>query len=132
MYPLPIGQHEIDRTEFSLPAEARQKHLAIFGKSGAGKTTLMRNMIACDLYAGAGVTVIDPHGSLIDDVLNIIPRDRTNDVIYLNPKDSERALGINILESVRPEQRPLMVSNVVSIFQKMWEASWGPRLEISR
>jgi hypothetical protein len=129
MYPLPIGTLELDHKQFSLSPEARRKHIAIFGKSGVGKTTLMRNMIACDLYGGAGVTVIDPHGSLIEDVLEIIPRERTNDVIYFNPKDTERAVGINILESVRPEQRALMVSNVVSIFHKIWETSWGPRLE---
>lgn len=129
MYPLPIGQREIDRQQFSLSPEVRRKHIAIFGKSGVGKTTLMRNMIACDLYGGAGVTVIDPHGSLIEELLEIIPRERTNDVIYFNPKDAERALGINFLESVRPEQRALMVSNVVSIFHKIWETSWGPRLE---
>jgi len=129
MYPLPVGELEIDRKTFLLSPEARQKHIAIFGKSGVGKTTLMRNMIACDLFCGEGVTVIDPHGSLIEDLLNVIPRERTNDVIYFNPKDTFRALGINILESVRPEQRSLLVSNVVSIFNKIWEGSWGPRLE---
>jgi len=129
MYPLPIGKLEIDRKDFWLSPEARRKHFAIFGKSGVGKTTLMRNMAMCDIYAGAGITVIDPHGSLIDELLESIPRWRTNDVIYFNPKDTERALGMNVLESVRDEQRALIVSNVVSIFRKIWEASWGPRLE---
>jgi energy-coupling factor transporter ATP-binding protein EcfA2 len=129
MYPLPIGKLEVDHKEFWLSPEARGKHFAIFGKSGVGKTTLMRNMALCDIHAGNGVTVIDPHGSLIDDLLNSIPRWRTNDVIYFDPKDTKRALGLNILETVREEQRALIVSNVVSIFRKIWEASWGPRLE---
>jgi hypothetical protein len=59
---------------FSILAEDRRKHMAIFGKSGVGKTTLLRNMIAHDISAGLGVTVIDPHGSLIRDVLEMIPR----------------------------------------------------------
>lgn len=76
----------MDRKQFSLSPEARRKHIAIFGKSGVGKTILMRNMIACDLYGGVGVIVIDPYGSLIEDVLEIIPRERTNHVIYIQPE----------------------------------------------
>ena len=60
---------------------------------------------------------------------NHIPKERSNDVIYFNPKDQRRALGLNILESPRPEQRGLVVSNVVSIFHKLWQDSWGPRME---
>src|SRR5713226_6067621 len=129
MNPLLLGQREIDQSQFALSPNVRKKSIAIFGKSGTGKTTLMRNMIACDLFGGAGLTVVDPHGDLIDELLDIIPRERTNDVNYFNPKDTSRALGLNILESVRPEQRALTVSNVVSIFHKIWEQSWGPRLE---
>lgn len=129
MYPLPIGKLEIDHKDFWLSPEARTKHFAIFGKSGVGKTTLMRNMALCDIHAGTGITVIDPHGSLIEDLLAAIPRSRTNDVIYFDPKNTERALGLNVLESIRDDQRALIVSNVVSIFRKIWEGSWGPRLE---
>ena len=53
----------------------------------------MRNMIGCDFFCGEGATVIDPHGSLIEDLLTIIPRERTNDAIYFNPKDTERNIG---------------------------------------
>lgn len=89
----------------------------------------MRNMIACDLYGGVGVAVVDPHGDLIDELLDTIPRNRSNDVIYFNPKDTSRALGLNILESGRADQQALTVSNVISIFRKIWTHSWGPRLE---
>ncbi len=88
--------------------------MAIFGKSGVGKTTLMRNMIVADLEAGNGLTVVDPHGSLIEDLLGAIPRNRTNDVIYIDPANSERVIGLNVLESVRPDQRSLVVSSLIS------------------
>jgi type IV secretory pathway TraG/TraD family ATPase VirD4 len=134
--PVPIGAKQSSdplfarEEHFAVLPEARRKHMAIFGTTGAGKSTLLRNMAAWDISAGTGVTVIDPHGDLIDDILeNHIPKTRSNDVIYFNPKDQSRALGLNILESPRPEQRSLVVANVVSIFRKLWQDSWGPRLE---
>jgi hypothetical protein len=132
--PLPIGIKEdslLNEGEaFAILPEARRKHMAIFGATGAGKSTLLRNMIAWDIAAGAGVTVVDPHGGLIDDILeNHIPKHRVNDVIYFNPKDHKRALAVNMLECPRPEQRGLVVSNAVSIFHRLWENSWGPRME---
>ena len=60
--------------------------MAIFGKSGVDKSTLVRNMIAVDLATGAGLTVIDPHGSLVAEVLELIPTARSGDVIYVNPQ----------------------------------------------
>ncbi len=130
---LPIGTKEgtFDTGEtLAILTKVRQKHMAIFGTTGAGKSTLLRNMIAWDIAAGTGVTVVDPHGGLVDDILdNHIPRHRINDVIYFNPKDLDRALGINILECPRPEQRGLAVSSVVSIFHRLWPESMGPRME---
>jgi len=69
MHAVPIGRSAINDATITLHAEDRAKHMAVLGKSGVGKTTLMRNMIVADLYAGAGLTVIDPHGSLVADVL---------------------------------------------------------------
>src|ERR1051326_909951 len=83
MRPLPIGIYTHDannRDNYAIPPKARQRHMAIFGKSGVGKTTLMRNMILWDIVNGLGVPVEDPHGQLIDELLDHIPRSRTNDV----------------------------------------------------
>lgn len=124
-----LGTKEKDGSAVSIDGSTRAKHCAIFGKSGVGKTTLMRNMIAADLAAGNGVTVIDPHGALVEEILGIIPRDRTNDVIYLNPADPERVLGLNVLDSVGSGQRSLVVSSVVSILRNLWPDNWGPRTE---
>ena len=110
--------------------DARRRHLAVFGGSGSGKSTLFRNMLAEDIASGHGVTVVDPHGQLVEEILeNHIPRHRTNDVVYFNPKDQERAFALNLLDCPRKEQRGLVVSNVISIFKKLWFESWGPRME---
>ena len=133
LHPVTIGASE-DAYHQGRPIrivpDARRRHLAIFGGSGSGKSTLLGNMIAEDIAAGHGVTVVDPHGQLVDEILNNhIPRHRTNDVIYFNPKDRERAFSLNMLECRRKEQRGLVVSNVISIFKKLWFESWGPRME---
>lgn len=68
--------------------DARRRHLAVFGGSGSGKSTLFRNILAVDIASGHGVTVVDPRGQLVDEILdNHIPRHRTNDAMYFNPKD---------------------------------------------
>jgi hypothetical protein len=133
LHPVLIGSSE-DAYHHGRPIRivpaARRRHLALFGGTGSGKSTLFRNMIRSDIIAGHGLTVVDPHGQLVDDILdNHIPRHRTNDIIYLNPKDQERALALNMLHCPRPEQRGLVVSNVIGIFKKLWADSWGPRME---
>ena len=129
----PIGTHEdkfFGEPEFSVPAEARRKHMALFGGTGTGKSTLLLNMAASDLAAGTGITVVDPHGGLCEDILaNHIPRYRKNDVIHFDPKSRTHALALNVLDCPRREERGLIVSHVVSIFNTLWADSWGPRLE---
>lgn len=131
--PIIIGRREhvfSNGRPLCIEPEARRRHLAIFGATGAGKSGLLRNMIAADIAAGHGVTVVDPHGQLCEDILeNHIPRSRSNDVIYFNPKDRDHAFALNLLDCRRPEQRGLAVSNAISIFKKLWADSWGPRLE---
>jgi len=133
LHPVLIGSSEDafheGRPIYIVP-DARRRHLALFGGSGSGKSTLLRNILAGDIAAGHGVTVIDPHAQLVEDILdNHIPRHRTNDVIYFNPKDQERAFALNLLECRRPDQKGLVVSNVIGIFKKLWFDSWGPRME---
>src|ERR1017187_5103595 len=111
------------------PPDARRKHIAVFGKSGVGKSTLLRNMIAWDIEHGAGVAVEDPHGSLVDEILETIPRRRTNDVIYFNPKDRAHAMALNIFDQGDAQERALLVSYLISIFKSLWHDSWGPRME---
>lgn len=132
MYPLPIGYKigpKDNRADGYLIPEVRTRHTALFGKSGVGKTTLMRNMILWDIWNGSGVTVIDPHGQLIDEILEHIPRSRTNDVIYFKPSDLSRVGSLNILEKVPREYQPLVVSSIVSTFKTIWANAWGPQSE---
>jgi len=132
--PAPIGTYADNffggEPEFSVPSAARRKHMAIFGATGTGKSTLLANMAASDIATGAGVTVVDPHGGVFRDLLsNHIPRSRKNDVIVFDPSDREHPIALNVLDCPRREQRGLVVSHVMSIFYKLWSDSWGARME---
>lgn len=97
----------------------RRRHMYLIGQTGTGKTTLFLNMIRQDIAAGHGVGVVDPHGDLIEDILLHIPPERQADVILFDPKDTERPLGFNILETKNPAQKDLVVNEVVQILQKL-------------
>jgi hypothetical protein len=114
---------------FGLLAADRRYHTYLIGKTGSGKTTLLRNLILQDIAAGHGVGVIDPHGDLAWDLLDYIPRRRTDDVVYLDPGDRAYPVGLNLLHHVLPEQRHLAASGIVSAFKGIWSDSWGPRTE---
>lgn len=116
-------------TAFGLsPADARQ-HVYLIGKTGSGKSTLIRNLIVQHLDAGHGVGLIDPHGDLAEELLRHIPRQRADHLVYFNPGDLEYPIGLNLLANVPPDERHLVASGIVSAFKGIWRDSWGPRLE---
>ncbi|HEX4960623.1 MAG TPA: TraM recognition domain-containing protein [Thermoanaerobaculia bacterium] len=112
-----------------LAPEDRAQHLYVVGKTGLGKSTLLRNLILQDLYAGRGVGLLDPHGDLAREVLDAIPTARTGEVLYFNPGDLARPVGLNLLPKVPRDAEHLVVSGVLSAFRGIWGGSWGPRLE---
>ena len=117
------------REVFGIRADDRRRHLAIIGKTGMGKTTLLHQLVLSDIRAGRGLALVDPHGDLADAILEHIPRRRTNDVIVFDAGDREFPLAYNPLACDQPEQRPLVASGVVSAFKKLYGESWGPRME---
>lgn len=116
-------------TPFDIDQVARRQHLYIIGKTGTGKSTLLKNLILADIHAGRGVGLIDPHGDLANDILEHIPRSRMNDVVVFDVTDYEHPIAFNVLKPVDKDQRPLVASSIVSAFKNIWHDSWGPRLE---
>jgi uncharacterized protein DUF87 len=114
---------------FGLSPEDRRQHLYAVGRTGTGKTTLLRNLILQDIEAGRGVGVIDPHGDLATDLLDHIPPHRINDVVYFNPADAEYPIGLNLFRSGFGDRKHLVTSGIVSVFKSIWQDSWGPRTE---
>ena len=115
--------------KFGIKKSDRRKHIYAVGKTGTGKSTLMKNMAIQDMRAGEGVAVLDPHGQLIDELLDFVPQNRLEDVVIFNPADADYPVSLNMLEMVDPKQKTLMADALVNVFKKYFAESWGPRLE---
>ncbi|MEI7511094.1 MAG: type IV secretion system DNA-binding domain-containing protein [Candidatus Peregrinibacteria bacterium] len=108
----------------------RSRHMYIIGKSGSGKSALLSWMARQDAKNGAGFCVVDPHGDLIEDVLRFIPKERANDVIVFNPADTDRPMGLNLLEAKTPEQKDRASLDAMQIFIKLFgNEIFGPRIQ---
>ncbi len=117
------------RTKFGIRPDDRRRHVYIIGKTGMGKSVLLQNMVYSDIMGGKGVAVIDPHGDLVDKILELIPSERSNDVVVFDPADREFPISFNILECRDPEQRPLICSGLMSVFTKLWPEAFSGRME---
>lgn len=133
---LPIGEGTLfartnyrgESHEFGILPRDKRRHAYIIGRTGTGKTSLMRNMIVSDIMAGEGVGLIDPHGETAEFILDHIPAHRVEDVIYFNPGDIEYPVGFNPIYVKDKSQRDLIADNIIGVFKKYFD-SWGPRLE---
>lgn len=113
--------------------EDRRRHVYIIGKTGTGKSELLKEMIKQDIRAGHGICVIDPHGDLVDDALKYIPPERAEDVIYFDPADIERPMGLNLLEAKTEEERHFITTSIINLMYKLYDPQRtgiiGPRFE---
>jgi hypothetical protein len=117
------------KRRFGIKTDDRRRHMYILGKTGMGKTVLQENMVLSDIYAGHGVCYVDPHGDTAEKILDYIPSNRINDVVYFNPADMEFPVGFNILETTNEEQKHLVASGLMGVFKKIWPDVWSPRME---
>ena len=117
------------RKRFGIKTDDRRRHMYLIGKTGMGKSNTLEHMIISDIRAGRGVAVVDPHGELIDRVLDFIPEERINDIIYFNPADLDWPIGFNILEGIDITHKHLIASGLMSVFTKIWENVWSARME---
>lgn len=113
--------------------EDRLRHVYTIGQTGVGKTVLAQNMVLQDIMDGHGVCYLDPNGDAAEWILNHIPKERADDVIYFNPSDKERPFGLNMLEWKTPDQRDFLVQESLQIFQKLFDPNQtgmvGPQFE---
>ncbi|MDA1334761.1 MAG: type IV secretion system DNA-binding domain-containing protein [bacterium] len=132
---LKIGESTFRGTQKNvyITEDDRRRHMYVIGQTGTGKSTLLKEMARQDIQAGRGVCFIDPHGQDVEDLLATVPKERFDDVIYFNPADVERPMGLNFLEyDMRyPEQKTTIVNELLDIFNKLYNMSvaGGPMFE---
>lgn len=116
-------------TIIGLTQEERRRHMYVIGATGTGKSTMILSMVNQDLQNGKGIGVIDPHGELAETILALIPEDRKNDLVYVNPDDLQYPIGINLLEltpglseedSLR--EKEFIAESVISLFRKVFSS----------
>ncbi len=118
-----------ERVEFGIKKEDKFRHMYVVGKTGTWKSTFLSNMIRSDIQAGNWLCLLDPHGDLVDTVLEHIPKNRINDVVLFDVADTDFPIGFNLLQADNDDEKNRIVSWVVSTFYKLFEHSRGPRLE---
>jgi uncharacterized protein DUF87 len=115
--------------QFALSQLDRMNHMLVIGKTGMGKTRLLKNLIVQDMHSDRGVGVIDPHGDLQHELLDEFPRWRARELVYLDPNDPERVVTFNVLDNVPRERIAPTTSEIVAGLKANWPDSWGPRME---
>jgi hypothetical protein len=121
-----------DNTIFGLKREDRGRHAYILGQTGTGKSGALELLTLSDIYYNQGFAVIDPHGDYAQHVLNFIPANRIDDVVYFNPADTAFPIGFNPLEVTDKTLKGHTSSELVGVLKRLFAESWGPRLEQSR
>jgi energy-coupling factor transporter ATP-binding protein EcfA2 len=128
----PIGYHNYRgnaEQKFGIKFDDRRRHVYVVGKTGVGKSTLLENMAIADIEAGRGIAFLDPHGESAEKLLDFIPEERLDDVIYFDPSDMEFPIAFNPMEQVGTEFRHLVASGIMGVFKKIWVDAWSARME---
>lgn len=111
----------------------RYRHLYVVGQTGTGKSGMLVELARQDIINGNGLCVVDPHGDLVEKLLGHVPKERLGDVIYFDPGNLERPMGINMLEfdPAHPEQKTFIINELISIFDKLYnlKETGGPMFE---
>lgn len=119
------GQNEM----FGIRGIDRGKHIYVIGKTGMGKSTMLENMAIQDIQNGEGLAFIDPHGSTAEKLLDFVPYERLNDVVYFAPFDTDHPVGFNVMEDVGYDKRHLVVSGLMGALKRIWVDAWSARME---
>ncbi len=115
--------------KFGIKTDDRRRHVYIIGKTGMGKTNLLQNMAIQDIKQGHGMAFVDPHGEAAEALLDFIPSDRINDVVYFNPADMDYPIAFNVMEQVDVAYRHLVAGGLMGVFKKIWPDVWSARME---
>ena len=111
----------------------RQRHMYVVGQTGTGKSTFLENLALQDMLSGGGFAFVDPHGDTAEKLLAMVPRERTEDVIYFCPSDMDYPMGLNLFEFDTPDQKDFLIQEALNMLYKLYDPQhqgiMGPRYE---
>lgn len=111
----------------------RQRHMYAVGQTGTGKTTFLENLAFQDMLNGNGFAFVDPHGDVAERLLALVPKERTEDVIYFCPSDTDYPMGLNLFEYKTNDQKDFLIQEVLNMLYKLYDPQhqgiMGPRYE---
>jgi hypothetical protein len=111
----------------------RRLHIYAVGQTGTGKSTFLENLALQDMMNGHGFAFVDPHGDVVERLISMVPKERTEDVIYFNPADMASPLGLNMFEFDNPDQKDFLIQEAIGMLYKLYDPQhqgiMGPRYE---
>ncbi len=116
---VPVGMYDEDRL----------RHIYIIWQTGVGKSKFMQSLMISDIRQGKGIGIIDPHGDLVEEIMQYIPKERMQDVIMFDPTDEEYPFCFNPLDIREEESKQILAKWFIDIFKKFFGANWNPKLE---
>lgn len=116
-----------------LSLKDRQRHLYVVGQTGTGKSVFLENLALQDMMKGGGFAFVDPHGDTVEMLLSMVPKERTEDVIYFSPADMDYPMGLNLFEYDKPDQKDFLIQEALNMLYKLYDPQhqgiMGPRYE---
>jgi len=128
-----LGTSLLSGRAVALSHADRLRHTYVVGQTGTGKSTLLLNLAVQDIREGRGVCVIDPHGDLVDGILDRFPKERAEDLILFDPMNADRPVSLNLLDASTPEEQDYVVQQMIGMLYKIYDPGHtgivGPRFE---
>jgi hypothetical protein len=120
-----------------LPQVKRAEHIALLGKTGTGKSTLLRSSAHQDVRERQGFAFVDLHSDTTPSLLQAVAmeeqksgRDLSSRLVIVEPGDVTCTVGLNILERTAGQLGFVHVAEVAAILKQRWGLdSFGARTE---
>ena len=128
-----LGTNEFrgNKKAIYLQEKDRRRHMYVIGQTGMGKSVFLENLAFQDMCDGRGFAFIDPHGDAVEALLQRVPEERIDDVIYFDPADIEHPVGMNMFEFTTEDQKDFIVQEGISMLQSLFDPQnqgfFGPR-----
>jgi hypothetical protein len=113
------------RRRVGLSPTRRTMHIALLGKTGTGKSSLLKYLCLQDIEAGRGFVYFDLHGDATPFLLRAIAAREWKEqshlhdrLIVIAPADREMSVGLNPLEDTEPDF--VRIAEFAEVLKQRW------------